>query len=174
MTPAPTLERIFVSTCAYYLLIKRDCQALHGLVEKTHESVRRCRFPHLKKSQLQVAPCPCEPLLVSHLGPEVGPCTHQARISVFCPAGNIHPSVYECKVQSRFQCWVLPRTTEGVSLTCPEGRVVHSRCLRLPVAFPLTPNLESLTPDTWHLLLLGVVHATQEVLEARVRVQDIK
>jgi hypothetical protein len=45
------------------------------------------------------------------------------RISVFIfrLTGNVHPTASECNVQSSFQCWVLPRTTEGVSFMSPEN-----------------------------------------------------
>jgi hypothetical protein len=50
--------------------------------------------------------------------------------------------------------------------------LVFSACL-LPTAFPLAPNLESLTPGTRHLLLLREVHTAQQILEARVGAQGL-
>ena len=45
--------------------------------------------------------------------------------------------------------------------------LAFSACL-LPAAFPLTPNLESLTTETCSLPLRLEIHAALEVLEARV------
>ena len=42
-------------------------------------------------------------------------------VFVFRPTGNLHPTASERKVQSGFQCWVLPRTTEGVSVSSWEN-----------------------------------------------------
>ncbi len=46
-----------------------------------------------------------------------------ARISVLTsrPTDNVPLTASACKVQSSIQCWVLPRTTEGVSFTSPEN-----------------------------------------------------
>ncbi|MGB9485063.1 MAG: hypothetical protein WCD04_02975 [Terriglobia bacterium] len=49
--------------------------------------------------------------------------------------------------------------------------LVVSACL-LPTAFPLTPNLESLTTETCSLPLRREVHAAQEVVEARGGAQE--
>jgi len=40
---------------------------------------------------------------------------------IFRPTGNIHSTASERKVQSSFQCWVLPRTTERFSFASPEN-----------------------------------------------------
>jgi len=42
-------------------------------------------------------------------------------VFIFRPTGNIHTTASECKLQSSFQCRVLPRTAEGVSFTFPEN-----------------------------------------------------
>jgi hypothetical protein len=36
----------------------------------------------------------------------------------FRSTGKIHPTASACKVQSSSPCWVLPRTTEGVTFAC--------------------------------------------------------
>ena len=44
--------------------------------------------------------------------------------SSFRPVVKIRATASECKVPSSFQCWALPRTTEGVSPTSPKNPTV--------------------------------------------------
>jgi hypothetical protein len=39
---------------------------------------------------------------------------------IFPVTGNVYPTASECNVQSSFQCWVLPRSTEGIGFMSPE------------------------------------------------------
>src|SRR5438132_1034269 len=61
----------------------------------------------------------------------------------FRPTGNIRRTVSECKVQSSFQCSVLPRATEGVSFT-PSRESQSPNCRfsdRFLRHFPSSPSL---------------------------------
>jgi len=61
----------------------------------------------------------------------------------FRPTGNIRRTVSECKVQSSFQCSVLPRVTEGVSFTL--SGEPKARTAAFPTdssdTFPSSPSL---------------------------------
>jgi hypothetical protein len=64
-------------------------------------------------------------------------------LSTFYPTRDLHPNASEWNVQSSFQCWVLPRTTERVSFTSPENPKARSCRLSHPVVrhffLPLPP-----------------------------------